>query len=369
MTLTSFQPRRAAIGAAAVILFAASAAAPAAAQDFDSIDSLAHSFKAEHQPPGLVIGYIDSAGTRILPYGVARQGDSAGVTGDTRFEIGSITKVFTSLLLANMVERGEVELDDPIAHYLPDSVHAPDYRGQAIVLRELSTHTSGLPRLASNMSPPDMTDPYAHYTADKLYAFLDAYDLPRTPDSHFEYSNLGAGLLGFLLARQADTSYAALLTSRILEPLQLHNTYIGELDGGTDSLMAFGYADGKQTPFWHFGVLAGAGGLRSSASDMLRFIAEELDPSSTPLASAVELSQKIRYHVSPQLALALGWQVSTLPDSTQFYWHNGGTGGGRSFVGFAPDRSVGVVVLTNSGIPLNAFNQFAMLVAREAMQH
>lgn len=350
------------------MLLSSSVPAVANAQTSGIIDSIARSFKADHQLPALVIGVIDSAGERILPYGVARMGDSAEVTGDTRFEVGSVSKVFTSLLLANMVNEGDVHLDDPVARYLPDSVHAPEYRGQVITLRELSTHTSGLPRLPTNIAPADMSDPYADYTARELYAFLTAYDLPRAPDSQYEYSNLGAGLLGFLLARDAGMSYADLLEQRVLQPLGLADTYVAESGGGDDPHMAISHANGKPVPFWHFGVLDGAGALHSSTSDLLRLLAAELHPAESPLAAAIELSQKVSFRASPQLALALGWHVIPMPDSVSFYWHNGGTGGARSFVGFAPAAGVGIVVLTNEAVQLEALDQFALAVARAAMK-
>ena len=368
MHLKSSRFRCAAAGALAMSLVSFVAPATAIAQRAGgAIDSLARAFKAENHLPALVIGVVSSEGEKILPYGVVGA-DGTPATADTRFEIGSITKVFTSLLLADMVDRGEVSLDDPIAHYLPDSVGAPEYRGQQITLRELATHTSSLPRLPTNIAPADMSDPYADYTADQLYAFLDSYDLSQAPDTHYEYSNLGAGLLGFLLSRHAGTPYAKLLQERVIQPLGLADSYVAQLGGGTDERMAQGHAGGKPVAYWHFGTLEGAGGVRSTANDLLHLLSVELHPAKAPLSSAIELSQKIRYRVSPQLALALGWHVVPLSDSTSFFWHNGGTGGARSFVGFAPEAGVGIVLLTNEALPLEAVNQFAFEVARAALE-
>ena len=335
-------------------------------QSGGTIDSLARAFRAEHPTPALVIGVVDSTGERVLPYGVVGD-DSAPVTGDTRFEVGSVTKVFTSLLLARMVESGDVRLDDPIARHLPDSVEAPDYRGKQITLRELATHSSGLPRLPTNIAPANMSDPYADYAADKLYDFLDSYELSRAPDSSYEYSNLGAGLLGFLLSRHAGKPFADLLKERIFQPLGMDESYVAELGDSTDARLARGHAEGKPAPFWHFGSLEGAGAVRSSANDLLRLISAELRPECTSMARAIELSQEIRFHASSQLALALGWHVVQLPGSSRLYWHNGGTGGARSFVGFVPEAGAGVVVLMNEALPLDAVTQFGVHVARAAL--
>ena len=361
--------RSAAPGALTILFLSAIAPAMTSAQQAHGVvDSLARAFRAQHPTPALVIGVIDSAGKRILPYGVMSADDSTPVTGDTRFEVGSVTKVFTSLLLATMVKSGEARLDDPIARYLPDSVSAPEYRGQPVTLRELATHTSSLPRLPTNIAPADMSDPYADYSAARLYAFLDSYDLPVAPDSHYEYSNLGAGLLGFLLARHEGVSYAELVDERVIDQLGLKATYVAELGDSADALTAHGHAGGKPVPFWHFGVLEGAGALRSSANDLLHLLAVELRPGGSPLQGAIELSQEIRFRASPQLALALGWHVVPMADSGSFYWHNGGTGGARSFVGFSPVAGVGIVVLANEALPLDVVTQFAFDVARASIK-
>ena len=149
---------------------------------------------------GIVVGVIEPNGRRVVAYGHLANGDPRTVDGDTIFEIGSVSKVFTSLLLADMVNRNEVALDDPAAKYLPDDVTLPERSGKAITLLDLSTHSSGLPPLPTNLKPKDPRNPYAGYTVDDLYQFLSGYTLPRDPGSEFEYSNLGAGLLGHLLA-------------------------------------------------------------------------------------------------------------------------------------------------------------------------
>ncbi|HET7622047.1 MAG TPA: serine hydrolase domain-containing protein [Gemmatimonadaceae bacterium] len=338
----------------------------ASAQRGGSIDSLARAFRAKHPAPAMVIGVIDSRGKRIFPYGTTGA-DSAAVGGDTRFEVGSVTKVFTSLLLARMTESGKVRLEDPISSFLPDSIHAPEYRGQPITLGALATHSSSLPRLPGNIAPANMLDPYADYTADKLYAFLDSYDLPQAPGTHYEYSNLGAGLLGFILSRHAGEPYAKLVEQRVFRPLGMADSYIAELGDSADPRLAHGHAEGKEVPFWHFGSLEGAGAAISSTNDLLRLLEAELHPRRTQMAEAITLSQKIHFRASPELSLALGWHVVQLPDSSSLYWHNGGTGGARSFVGFSPALGAGFTLLVNEAIPLDVLNQFAFELARTLM--
>ena len=125
-----------------------------------------------HQGVGIVVGVVDAHGRRIITYGKLENGDPRPLNGDTIFEVGSVTKVFTSLLLADMVQRGEVALTDPVAKYLPPEVKMPERGGRQITLVDLSTHTSGLPRVPSNFHPKDPANPYADYTVEQLYQFL-----------------------------------------------------------------------------------------------------------------------------------------------------------------------------------------------------
>src|SRR5215470_11566316 len=161
---------------------------------------------------GLVAGRIDGGRRIAATYGRSGAANDRPLDADTVFEIGSITKVFTALLLAEMVGRGEVALDDPAAKFLPERVRMPEYQGVPITLLDLATYTSGLPRMPNNFAPKDPTNPYADYTADQLYDFLSGYKLAYTPGKHYEYANLGFGLLGHVLSLRAGKSSEELVT-------------------------------------------------------------------------------------------------------------------------------------------------------------
>src|SRR5262249_23511305 len=223
----------------------------------------------QKQAVGIVVGVIEPAGRRVVPYGNLANGDPRTLDGDTIFEIGSVSKVFTSLLLADMVSRKEVALDDPAAKYLPEHVKMPERSGKSITLLDLSTHSSGLPRLPNNLRPKDPRNPYAGYSVDDLYQFLSGYSLPRDPGSEFEYSNLGGGLLGHVLACRAGTDYESLIGIRITRPLSMPDTRI-TLSSSMKKRMATGH-NALLAPVlnWDFPSLAGAGALRSTANDML----------------------------------------------------------------------------------------------------
>ena len=270
--------------------------------------------------------------------------------GNTVFEIGSVTKVFTGALLADMAARGEVRLDDPVSKYLPKTVRVPSRNGRQITLLDLATQTSGLPRLPGNLRPADAANPYADYGAELLYQFLSSYTLPRNVGEKYEYSNLGVGLLGHVLSLRGGKSYGQLVKERILDPLGMHDTSV-ELWPSMKPRMAQGFnAYGTPVRTWDFSVLAGAGALRSTANDMLRFLAANLDSGSNLTAMALAEARLSRRAADrPGNRIGLGWHIVDVFGTT-LTWHNGGTGGFRTFIGMDEAKRRGVIVLSNSTI-------------------
>lgn len=302
----------------------------------------------QHQSVGIVVGVIGPEGRRVVAYGHLEKDDPRPLNGDTVFEIGSTTKVFTSLLLAEMVQRGEVALDDPAAKYLPTDVKMPERNGRAITLGDLATHTSGLPRSPSNLTPKDRANPYADYSVEQLYQFLATYQPPRDIGSQYEYSNPGGGLLGHVLALRAGLDYETLVRSRICDPLGMNSTRI-TLDAEMKARMAVGHNYAmERAGNWDLPTLAGAGALRSSANDLLTFLSANLSYTNCALATAMAAMLRVRRSTGqPHLEIALGWHVLTSGEK-EIVWHNGGTGGFRSFMGFDPKARIGVVALSNA---------------------
>jgi CubicO group peptidase (beta-lactamase class C family) len=290
---------------------------------------------------GIVVGTIDAKGREVIAY-------PATVDGDSVFEIGSITKVFTSLLLADMVERGEVKLDDPVAKFLPASVKVPSQGPRQITLLDLSMQVSGLPRMPNNFKPADPQNPYADYTPQKLYEFLSGYTLTRDIGSKYEYSNLAVGLLGHALALKAGMSYEDLLRKRIFEPLGMTSSTI-TLTPALQKRLAPGHsADLAPVKNWELDALAGAGAIRSTANDMLKFLAANLDLTDTPLKAAMHRMRSVQKETGvPDLDIAMAWHIWKKYGDT-IYWHNGGTAGYRSFAGFDLAKKTGVVVLCDT---------------------
>jgi CubicO group peptidase (beta-lactamase class C family) len=347
--------RRAASVASIVIAVAAVTAAAQSVPPASSVPPdeeirriLAERVDTHRQSVGIVVGVIGPAGRRIVAHGPRAKVDSAPVGGDTVFEIGSMTKVFTALLLADAVQRGEVSLSDPVAKYLPATVKVPE-RGRAITLQDLATHTSGLPRLPTNFEPKDMSNPYADYSVEQMYAFLSGYSLPRDVGASYEYSNFGAGLLGHVLARRAGTDYETLVRARITGPLGMKDTSIA-LTPGMRTRLAAGHGPALEpVANWDLPTLAGAGALRSTANDMLTFLAAAMGQTTSPLERAFAATVAVRRPTSsPDMDIALGWHILKA-QGTEIIWHNGGTAGYRTWMGYEPRSRTGVVVLTNAG--------------------
>lgn len=296
---------------------------------------------------GIVVGLVEpQQQRRVIGYGSRGVGVPGPVDGNTVFEIGSMTKVFTSLLLADAAGRGEVALEDPVAKFLPATVRMPERGGRSITLVDLATHTSGLPRLPSNLKPADPENPYADYSVAQLYQFLSSAELARDIGAEYEYSNLGGGLLGHVLGLREKQSYEALVRARVTEPLGMPSTVVA-LSPELRARLAAGHAaDLRAVENWDLPTLAGAGALRSTAVDMSTFLAAASGQVNTPLAPAFQRMLSVRRPVHGNLSIALGWHVLGTGDR-EIVWHNGGTGGYRTFMGYDPKTQRGVVVLSN----------------------
>jgi len=291
---------------------------------------------------GLVVGIVDEHGTRIISHGKLDNGTDHEVDGDSVFEIGSITKVFTVLLLQDMVDRGEMKLDDPVQKYLPASVRMPTYKGKPITLLHLATHTSGLPRVAGNIvSPRSWRNPEAGYTVEQLYDFLSHYRLRREPGARTEYSNLGIALLGYVIALKAGKDYDTLVVERICRPLGMDSTRI-TLTPELKSRLAIGHA----VPGWpvvneDFSFLVGAGALLSTANDLLKFVSANLGLTPSGLTPLMKQSRAV-HRLPSGLQVHLGWFANGCNFS-----HGDDTLGYQADLRFDLQKKRGVVMLSN----------------------
>ena len=282
-----------------------------------------------------------------LAYAVVRDGDATlggfgGAGPQTIFEIGSVTKVFTALRLADMAERGQVRLSDPAARYLPGGTGP-------VTLADLATHTSGLPRLPPGMVWSALThprDPYANYPAARLVRAAHRSLRASSRPNAYAYSNYGYGVLGYLLGQAAGSSYQALVAERVCGPLGLADTTF-EVPQAARGRMAQGHARGRAVPGWHLGALAAAGGLHSTAADLAKLLRACLAaPAGTPLDASIRAVVRPRADI-PSGQVGLAWHL-TLCGDRELIWHNGMTGGYSAMIAFDPVRSLGVAALANA---------------------
>jgi CubicO group peptidase (beta-lactamase class C family) len=301
------------------------------------------------QSVGMVAVTLKAGRRELVTYGHAGTPDDRPLDMDSVFEIGSITKVFTALLLADMVRRKEGALADPVASLLPAGAKIPE-KGKPITLLDLATYTSGLPRMPGNFAPGNSKNPYADYTAAMMMEFLASYELKHEPGTHYEYANLGFGLLGHALATRAGKPYEALVLERICSPLGMGDTRIALTPSMKARADQAHDANLFPTPYWDFqDAFVGAGALRSTANDLCTFVEAAMGQRESPLKEAFELLLSIeRPTYKPTPDVALGWFVSH-GKLFDIVWKDGGTGGTCSFVAFAPKRGRGAVVLSNAG--------------------
>lgn len=340
-------PRSVAAACATLLLAAASTGAAQSSPPDSAVQRWITERVANGYATGIVVGRRDGGRDRVVAAGGAQR-DGRPVGAESFFEIGSITKVFTNILLADMVLKGEVALEDPVQKFLPAGVTMPSRNGKAITLLDLATASSGLPSLGNNMTPKDVRNPYADYTVQQLYDFLSAHTLRRDPGERYEYSNVGMGLLGHVLGLRAGKPYEVLLRERVLEPLGMRETFIAMPNDKVARFAVPHDADLEEAFPWDLPTLAGAGALRSTTRDMLKFADAVTHRDRGPLGKAIAFSIEPRRPTTiPNMRIALGWHVREANGRT-VVWHNGGTGGFRTFFGFDPATGVHSMVWSNT---------------------
>jgi serine-type D-Ala-D-Ala carboxypeptidase/endopeptidase len=326
-------------------------------------------FLADHFDAGkacIVIGLVDEHGSTVIPWGKLGNGTDQDVNGDSVFFIGSVSKTFTTLLLVDMVERGEMKLEDPAAEYLPKAVKMPTYGGKQITLLDLATHTAGFPVNPGNMSGKDEQERYETYSIEKMYAFLSSYALSRDPGTEFEYSNVGMALLGHVIALQAASDFNSLLVDRIARPLGMQSTRV-TLTPGLSARLSMGHdQSGQPSPPWNLQVYAPAGGVFSTANDLLKYVSANAGLAASKLTPLMEETHTIRHTDSRGLPDVPGFGVfgrtsmdwvdraALQPPGMELLGHAGGAGSYHAWVGFDLRQRRGVVVLTTANNDLSA---------------
>ena len=297
---------------------------------------------------GIAVVLLDLDGSvRFLSKGQSGNPARPQIDADTLFEIGSITKVFTSTVLAQRAAQGDLGLDTRLDEVMGAKPAWANPGVGAVTLRQLATHTSGLPRLPLDANflggmVRSLHNPYANYSEADMWTYVRQLPLEVKLDRPVAYSNLGVGLLGQALASLDKMSYSDMVTARILAPLGMTATGIG-LSTDRVPFMAQGHnASLLPVPLWDLPSMPGAGALRSSTRDMARFLQAHMQ--GTLAGASATHSAQVR--IDDTQSVALGWFIAQR-HGEEIHWHNGGTGGFRTFAGFNLKSGKGVVVLSN----------------------
>ncbi|MDC9722046.1 MAG: serine hydrolase [Urechidicola sp.] len=294
---------------------------------------------------GIVVALIDGENVEYFSYGKADLKTGADVDENSIFEIGSISKTFTGIIVADEVIKGKMKLSDPISDYLSEYTKVPTRNDTSITIKDVATHSSSLPRMPDNFAPENPNNPYADYTIEMAYEFISSVELTRDIGERYEYSNLGLGMLGHILELQYDKDYETIMVERIANPLGMDNTRI-VFTPNMKKHLAKGHNNGVEVENWDLPTLAGAGAIRSSSVNMVKYLQANMGVHKTPLYKAMQLSHKTAYENEDQkFKIGLAWHYANDGEIIQ---HGGATGGYRAFAGFIAGTEKGVVVLTNS---------------------
>lgn len=262
----------------------------------------------------------------------------------TLFEIGSISKVFTSTLLAGFVVDKKLKLKDDINDYLKFSIKD---RIQ-ITFKQLANHTSGLPRLPSNLdlASVDPTNPYKNYGEKELIEYLkELLETKQTPGSKNEYSNIGAGLLGYVLSKNSNSSYDELLQKHIFSKYKMNDST--SLRKNIKNPLIIGLdGDGNETSNWDLSILVGAGGIYSNVEDLSKFVLSQFDNANKELT----LTRQKTFEINADMDMGLGWHILKDKSDDNWFWHPGGTGGYRSSMVFESMHKNGIIILSNVSV-------------------
>lgn len=325
------------------------------------VDQSARRYFSDSAAVGLSIGIIQNGKTFFYNYGETKKGNGKLPSNKTIYEIGSITKTFTGILLAQAVLDKKINLDDDIRKYLPGAYPNLEYKGQPIRVVDLSNHTARVTRIFPNFfnrAGYEPLDPYATYTREMLYEGLHQMKMDTFPGKAHSYSNMGMGLLGCILEDVYHQKYVDLLSTFITKPLKMNDTKV-DISGMQDVATPHN-AQRVPVPLWDISLLPAIGALRSNTSDLVKYIRAN----NTQITGSIPLSHQLTFGTE-QDGLGLNWFIHTTPQGAKVIEHNGGTGGSRSSLQCFPDSDAGFVILTNSVANRNPLEKEIALIVTE----
>lgn len=306
------------------------------------IQKTADSIYKKENLPGIFVGILNNNERQFFNAGFADPDKQKKFDAATMFEIGSITKTFTAYVLTAVLMENKIAETELIIKYLPDSV-AQNKNLNSISFLNLMNHTSGLPRLPENMKPVNNRQPYEDYSSKELFSYLKSCT-PKT-DGKYDYSNLGAGVAGVLAERVSGKTFAALLDKYIFLPFKMVTS--ANLIAESKNKSTGYYTSDNKAEYWNMNVLAPAGGLKCTGTEMLTYLQNMCFPKTENSKSIIDKLTTQTVTLNPKIAIGRGWHIFNDKDQPLFYWHNGGTYGFSTFCAFTKDKSKAVIVVIN----------------------
>jgi D-alanyl-D-alanine-carboxypeptidase/D-alanyl-D-alanine-endopeptidase len=293
---------------------------------------------------GTVIGVIDRSGRRFYGFGRTSMTDGTLPDKHSIFEIASITKGFTAILVADLEIDGRISTTAPIGRYVPTLRRADADAAQYVTLESLLTHTAGLPRNPTNTDDDD-DDRYKNYSTEDFEAFLSSWTIDPVAPS-YSYSNAGLILAEYAIENEMGRTYEELMEEQVLDKFGMHDTFFSVPKEKRDRLVT-GFRRGVATTEMDVGQYPAMGGLRSTADDMLTYLGAHIGLVPSPLSSAIDKALEERFS-NEEITLSLGWRISRNEESGKTIYHfSGGSTGFVSFAAFDRVNQKAVVVLVN----------------------
>lgn len=332
------------------------------------VDKHFREYASKPQTAGFSIALINGTQIHQFNYGETKLGNNTLPNNQTLYEIGSITKTFTSAAMIYWLNQHNIDINSPVKTYLPANLSSNlSKNGTDVSFRHLLNHTSGMPRIPDDL--PNTSDPYRNYDSIKIYDYIANHTLLRTPgtsptteqEAFYFYGNFAYSLAGLILERQNNSTLDSIFRNVIFTPLGMINSTLNNIE--TISNRAYPHNSTSDASYWHMTGTAGAGGIKSCLADMIKYVQAQLNASNiTALGNSFLESQKPQIQINGKDYFGLGWEFYFTGTNKRITIKDGGTGGFTAFIAFEKSSQKAIIALFNNHTNNNPAEPFINLL-------